>query len=364
MAPTKSDPAVHFAVIDREGARAIELHLAPELHGATGHRGLSAPFHTRFELPRHFAVLGVHGHQSTSTGRGYGTIWVRCSRTLDSTQSTPAVEISPEVGSLQVSYRGTQLQLRGYFDHGRRYTITIPESLRDEDGQRLSASRTLTYDVPERQPAIAMRGGSGMLSPHGALEIDVTTTKLDRVDVRVDEVHENNLVAYLQGHDPGYTTTNVTRSSHAVGPTTDQGVAELALDLRALVPNPRGVHRVRVSAHKKWSPRARQLLNVTDVTLTTVRDRNGVLVWATSIIDGTPFEGATVTIRSVTNQVMARGVSDADGLVHLTLPTGSNQSAWIATATTDDGDLTYTLLGETRAVAPGVDLSGRAEPAT
>jgi len=342
----------------------FHFSLPAGLAPARGAHGLTARAHRVLALPRSFDVIGhrvEHGHAAERA-----TVRVRFDRPLAGGQEAAPVRVTPEIAPLTARCAGRELVLEGAFQARSRYTITVGSSLLAEDGQTLRREREVVIEVPARHPQLRLDHDGGILSPGGGLMLPLTATNVRAVQVTAVEVLPGNLVPHLRGERTEYTSREVLSRVFPLTMRPDRPERH-ALDLRALFADSpegaRGVYSVSIeSTEDRWTD-ASTVLRITDLVLTLKQDRDGVHAWVQSLSSGGPVAGAAVSALTVTDQLVAGGVTDAAGYVALRVPSSSDASDAVYVVTAErDGDLAYTLPGGQAWSIPKELATGRAAP--
>ncbi len=125
-----------------------------------------------------------------------------------------------------------------------------------------------------------------------------------------------------------------------------------SIDLEALMgPTRRGVGLVALGVPGSDEPRARQLVNLTDLAITAKMSRFGGIVWVTSLSTGKPVAGAEVSVGALKSEALATFVTDAHGVV--TIPKEALSPVLLTrdayewrSATVDTGGVVFAKLGD------------------
>lgn len=312
----------------------LHLLIKPGLAGDGGVRGLTSAWEQRIALDPVFAFARL---RVPTPGLSEATsLRVQFSRALDRGQGAADVVVTPAVEQLRTGYSGSDLYITGVFEPGRRYTVEVGGGLRAANGDALGEAVKLTADIPDRRASLSLPVSRGYLMPGGNLLLDLKAVNVSGVEVTTWRVHDNNLVSHLRGD-------RVDASSRAAGgrfvpvELERNTVGSFALDLREVLADggevPPGIYRVQAhNAESRWV-RDTAVVAVTDLALTAKRERDGYLVWVTSLGSSQPVAGVTVAGVSYNNQTLASAKTDADGLARLAIPPGHpDGEAWVITA--------------------------------
>lgn len=259
------------------------------------------------------------------------------------------------------SWEGNGLALRGAFEPGALYTVTLSGDLTSERGDALARNITRTVQFPQRRAALSFANEGRYLSPRGALLVPVSSVNLPYCSVSLAPVFANNLVQlahrdagnmYYYGELVEQLSGRSTTISNAIFQTPNR-VAETRVDLRALAgPEPRGVYWMTIG-HEKVNGDGR-LVVITDLGLAARVSAEGVLVWVNSLRKAQPVAGAEVVLYGANNQEISRATTDTGGLV--LLPRAADDEPFVITAQLEK-DLSYLDLSRTR-VKQGNEVGG------
>jgi len=271
----------------------------------------------------------------------------------------PAVDYTVEVVN---SWRGRGLLLKGGFKPGEIVEVTFKAGLPAANGSSLPKTVTRTVQFPVSSPAVKLDAPGRYLSPRGTLSLPVKTVNLTRMVARLRPVFENNLVQLAQAQGSWFCGPNLDQlagvswvKTNALPPSPDGMPVKSFLNLRALAEGePRGVYWLELSGKKASGDS--QFIVITDLGIAARVFSGGALVWVNSLRTAQPAAGAAVTVYALNNQVLARGVADAQGLLRLEWPKKGVSEPFLITAALD-GDLSYMDLQQTR-VAQGSGLGG------
>ena len=260
---------------------------------------------------------------------------IRFTNPVDEGKLTAAmIEVSPQVPGFEVDVYGQELSLRGMTRGRTTYTVRLSKELLDVYGQKLGASKALTFEVgPSEKMMGAPDTGLVILDPTAKKpRFSVFTMNYEEVDVALYRVTPEQWVAYNDfqvrwrqkdgpKEPPG---TRVFSERVPTGGAPEQ-LNELAIDLAPALEGGRGqiiVFARPVGAEDEWREQAHTVLawvQATGIGLDAFSDGSELVGWATSLADGTPLAGVNVTLMPQ----KTAATTDADGLVRLALPPGS-----------------------------------------
>lgn len=345
-------------------AEKLEYRLDPGLPSAADAKPTDRPEHGALAMEMNVALKEI---RAESPSFEKPTLEARFNAFPDVNAAKDYVSVEPEVDYTveAVDYwRWQGLSLRGDFKPGHIYEVTFKKGLPAANGSSLPQDLKRSVQFPLPSPAIQLDGPGRYLAPGGALSVPVLAANLKEYVAELRPVFANNLVE-LARRESGYYWSSLTddlegvrrSATNALPVATNGAPVRAAVDLRALAGGePRGVYWLEVGGRKARGDG--RLLVVTDLGIAARTFGGGALVWVNSLRDAAPAEGAAVTVFARNNQVLARGTTDARGLVELELPEDGDQDPFMVTAERA-GDLSYMALSRTR-VEQGEGLGGTA----
>jgi uncharacterized protein YfaS (alpha-2-macroglobulin family) len=272
------------------------------------------------------------------------------------------LRISPSVADLSYATQGRQLKVQGRFAADTVYELTTQATpLRDAQGRPLvvAGHNTLHFYFPKQPAQLAIPQGRGIMERYGPKMIPLQGRGFDHVDLRIYPIDplDRSLWPFpaqpiavdelAPPPGPGETLPPYGEPQRHVDRDTlrryikqlgspplsrivalpiaaDAGRSRFGLDLQpylnALDAAQRpgsylvGVRKLDGSAERVWLR-----VQVTDLALSTVEERNGVRFVVTSLSQGIPIAGASIRVegsrfeRSATWQTLIEGRTEADG---------------------------------------------------
>ncbi len=236
--------------------------------------------------------------------------------------------------------------------------------MKSEAGETLGSRQSATFEIPDREPALAFPLRRGTLSPAGQLQVDLKGVNVSSLNLSASRVYPNNLVAHVRGERPVDTARQVLTRTVPLA-LNHNAVTTLALDLRDLLGGAApGVYVVRAQAADRCWTADSVIVTVSDLVITAKKERAGWLAWVTSLKTAAPVPNAQVTAMTRTNQTLATGTTDEQGLVRLAIPDDHPDGPlYLLTAQAGD-DTNFLLPEDTTWVIDDVDQSGKPYPRT
>ncbi len=319
----RSEPVVKTAA-----ARELKLVLSGELTPAEGpaRLGKERTWPIRVVLDTR---LGLENLTPVVGEAGEGSISLRFSAPVAAEAAAGFVSVEPKV-AYRLRADGQELSLSGAFAPGAGYKLTLAKGLAALDGAILPEGVSRQVVFPDLSPRVGFKDPGMFLTPNGARSLAVSSVNLAEAGLTVDKVYLNNLFFFLQYNSWSMfsDTDYAGELSHMMG----DRLLETSLALRHPQNKPvdtalklgdffdtasPGLYRVMLTAPGSYEGSQRYVL-VTDLGLVAKKGQDEVLVWASRFSDLSAVGGAEVTLVSDQNQVLARGRTDAKGLVRFT----------------------------------------------
>jgi len=341
----------------RPESNQFEMVLDEQLAGEGAELGLGEQVVRSHDIPPGFSLLSAYAARPAL--EGIASVELRFSHELNVEQELPEIRIEPLVNESNVYRSNRNLKVTGKFEAGKRYAITVPGTLLSKDEKTLGKDRSISVHIPEYRPSFEFAYSRGILSPHGNLKLDVRAVNVEGLKLRAWRVHPNNLVSHL--HHAYYTEETsrlmVTKQIDLDLPANKP--QKLTLDLRDLLPASTGIYRIGAYVtNSRWT-NGQALLTITDLAITSKAERDGSLVWITSLRTGEPVSDVRVKALTYNNQTLSSAKTGEDGIARLRFPSNHPDGRmWVITAQ-KDGDLSYIQPKDNQWVLDDVPQSGR-----
>ena len=251
------------------------------------------------------------------------------------------VSVKPTCGELSFGPWNDRLTVVGRFPPRSVVTLSLSPELLDAFGQRLAGERDVLVHVGPYPPQVQVAGASAVvLDPFAAPALGIDSLNVHELDLRFWRVEPGDWPRFAEwaaasrrgpgaGGFGGGERVKVIRVTPASPPDT---WARSVVGLADAFPGDRGHLVASVDTDLPGVPARVQWLQRTELGLDAQADGRRLRVWVTSLRDGSPVEGAEVSLTS--NQAAA--VTGADGLAELTLPEGKPGSALVLARRGDD----------------------------
>ncbi|RYY18952.1 MAG: hypothetical protein EOO36_06950, partial [Cytophagaceae bacterium] len=307
----------------------------------------------------------------------------------------PLLKVDPQV-SFSIEAQESGLLLRGGFEVGKDYQISIEPGLRGALGGRLIERFAQGVSFGNAAPSITFASAekATYLSSLGARNLGLRLNAVEKVQVTVAKVYASNVQEFLrtgqrysddeysgegeyggeeasEESDEGgssyqyYDLENrgdvlFTRTYTTAGLKKQNGLHLLSLNLKDLEFNAplKGLYVVRVQDSEHLWLREEKLVALTDLGLIARQNADGgAVVFLNSIRTAQPISGATVRFLSTSNQVMATATTNGQGVARYDSVAGTRLRLGMVTVV-KDADFSFISLPRTRVETSRFEVGG------
>lgn len=268
----------------------------------------------------------------------------------------------------------TQLCVTGV-EFGKRYQLKLRAGLPSANGETLRKDVELALYVPDRTPFVGFANNAYVMPSGLGGGLPITSVNAKTAEVVIYRIGDRNIASALrngvfQSTLDGYSAEDVADRYGEKGWEGKVDLAEGAPNVMVTTAIPVGevvknlspgayviTAKVENSQQEYWQSMATQWFIVSDLGLTTVAGNDGVHLFVRSLQTAQPVVGASVKLVAVNNEILAEGVTDANGQAVFApgLARGEGGRApQLVTAETGSGD--YAFLDVTK---PAFDLTDR-----
>ncbi len=304
--------------------------------------------------------LSITGGYAESRPEGQGRINLYTSRSIDPGEVKGFVTVLPERPfRVEPIYGG--FALVGDFTPRDRYTVKVKKGLGGKEG--LESDQVRSFVIPDMDRSVQFPVYGTFLTPLDRPRIPVETVNLDRVEISGWRLYANNVALVVgaldSGSEPPKTLSRGLGSKvFDVDNRLNRGVRG-ALDLEDFLGDKKGVFLLEVSDGQGGWEIARQMVTLTDIGISARLWDRSMLVWVNGLSDGGALPDCSVTVYSSSNQILARGTTDKDGLWSFSDQKGWDPQLRPAVVTVEKGDdLSFLVLTGDKFADSGVDVSG------
>ncbi|MEI6178326.1 MAG: MG2 domain-containing protein, partial [Verrucomicrobiota bacterium] len=358
----------------------VYFEISPGLRRVDWELGTTAPM---MKETNRSSVLSVREIRDNGANAGVLGIHVTFSEEVNVKDLAAFIEITPNVKfSVQkVSGPNNQLFISGGFKAESQYQVKIRPGLVSKNGDVLANESKTTVNFPRLRASLSFDADGRYLSPEGTMLIPLKSVNLKECRISVAPVLVNNLVAFArddhqnrsygiqdgdssdrggydyEDYEGGYgRRTNI---EDMIGNVTGKDIklssspnteATTYLNLRDFA-GQKGAFVLQAKSRDKAEARSydqvrsdSHLVVVTDLGITAKSSQTSVFMWVCSLKNAKPAAGVEVTAFSRNNQLIAKGVTNADGVASLACDTrDKNKNPFLVTAQLGE-DLSYLRL--------------------
>ncbi len=329
---------------------------------------------------------------------GVGIVHCSTSQPVQIAEGEKIINVVPAVANLQTEINEYGFDVKGNFEAGRQYTMSVSKSLRGVLGGSMSEDFIQSVNFGALNPELRWSSERGMyLSPKSSRNIGVNIIGINNVKVSIVKIYENNIQAFLRdarryayedyGYGEGDETDGQREESsryridfdytldyykeygnilstreYAVKNLAKSGnisLLNLALDN---IGEFKGIYVVRVESMDDSYRAISKLVSVSDIGLIVKKCEDDVYVFCNSIKSAESLSGVSMKFISTNNQTLQTATSDANGVVHFenVLKRAKDFEVGMVTATLG-GDFNYMMFRDTRVETSRFDVGGLQE---
>lgn len=219
------------------------------------------------------------------------------------------------------------LLARCELEPGESVRVQMPLGFPGHGRYRLAAAIDDVLRVGDAQSRLRLVQRGSVLSTHALPFLDLEATNLDRLDLRLRRVYDNNQVRFAERDwRVGDAACSPWRLQEQRLTSVRNRSAVHAIDLRSIWGDatlPTGWYEVEVhgfdSEHHRQQ--VRTVVQISDIACAVRADGGDIVVRAWSLADGTPLNAVEVQVLTPTNQRLVDGLTDDVGLCRLRHPT-------------------------------------------
>ncbi|HEX2166460.1 MAG TPA: Ig-like domain-containing protein, partial [Longimicrobiales bacterium] len=306
----------------------VTVVLARGLSSAEGPLTTLLPQELRF---RTYGPLRIASHGCGAECRPGYTWMIHFTNPLDEAAWSPEqVRVEPGLDDMSIRVYGSDMHIFGDARPNTRYIVTLSASLTDRFGQTLEEPRSVTFDVGEAHPTIALPGEPLIvLDPEGPPRVAFQSRGHEALRVRVYRVTPQQWTDYgaaiQRWHESGRETFSPPGelvSSTVVNAATSGELTEAMIDVAPALRN--GLGHAIVAVSPEGTPpvdeSGRRMRNVahawvqsTRIGLEATIDAEAVHVWASSLRTDQPLADVDITLLPTRTRAATR----ADGTARL-----------------------------------------------
>lgn len=395
---TKAPSAVmafRLAAIDvSSGSADLKVQIGAELSAAAGGEPIGSEVQRALTLMKPSALVVNQIYPAESGGQYL--IYVSLSDQVDPETLQSAISVKPAT-KLTVESSGAMATIHGTFKPNSTVEVTIKKGLVGLSGGVLEDEVTRSVVIQGLQPELRFAHAGTYLQRGGGQKFSLESVNIKKLKVSVDKVFENNMVHvlprlrqntrycgdggcegdeyygdYYYGDGYGYSGYQYYGDISTFGTSVLRGEVEVTDKPNEWVTtnipfadvnkdNRFGLYRLRVmDAEQQWRYAEKWLL-ATDLGVSAKVGRDQARVLIISLTTMKPVPGVQVELRSSTNQVVGKGLTDASGAFTQDI-SGLKPTEPIAVITASkEGDFSYLALASTALKTADFDVGGQGD---
>ena len=341
--PSKMATVENSNVIALEIGTVTQAQQQKEITIAFDDQLVSSETNTRIKMEKPFVFklpgleeLKIYGHQFGFDGTS--RIRFTTSQEVDLASAKPFITIDP-VRKFTLEGDRQSFTVRGTFEPGMSFHVVLKKGLESVLGGKTQNDYETDIIFGNVTPSFRFASEAGVyMLLGGQKKIEIKTVNLPKLNVRVSQIFQNNIVFFLdQGRhydyyyydeydDEGSSRRKYRYNVGNFGRQLDydtlsiQGAANQEVrtwfDLAPyLNTGYKGFYLVEIAnPQEAWRSTAK-LISISDLGLIVKRSSTDLVVFATSLATNQPIPDVLITLISTNNQVIASETSDRDGAV-------------------------------------------------
>ncbi len=328
--------AEHQLIIDVKPGSQVTLALDGDLHGQEGMLGLGETFRRAFGVSPSLDVRWVDADIDWYDRSGAErSITLAFDRRLAEGQ-TPIIDIQPDPGGVTTRVRGDRITLRGPFQEGHAYQVTVDPPLMGADRSLLDRRLVRAVRMPTARPDLSFEVREGQVVPGGRFEVALrhaVYTKARLVVHRLVDEHLPMILGEFISDHRIPTAGEVVCDRVIELPRHDGGRGTTMIRLDDHIERRPGVYHVRIEDTGDDWERDTIILVVSDLAIDLEVGSRSMTAWVTSVTTGEPVEGVEVVAWAPNITSIDAHTTGADGIARLPL---RSDEVHVITATRGD----------------------------
>jgi uncharacterized protein YfaS (alpha-2-macroglobulin family) len=311
----------------KEKKQYFSVRVARGLVGLGGQLGLTDDFTRSIQVGDGEPLKLITMYPTTS--RTNHSIVIKFSTEIVAAEAKAFITIEPKI-AFELQVQGRQVQLDGLFLPGQEYQVTLTKGLPAQNLTVLEKELSQVIFIENLEPNITYIDGGFYLPRKGNRQVGVETINIEKIEIEIYQIFENNLVHLLNQQNPfneyfyfdtygaRYLGKKLFSEEIKIQSRLNEPI-QTAIDLsRFLDAERKGIFSVVVrDVEYRWRSASKAVI-LTDMGLMAHRAADELLVWAHSLTDLKPVAGAQLSLISVNNQLLDSGVTGPDGLLKIT----------------------------------------------
>ncbi|WP_197070480.1 alpha-2-macroglobulin family protein [Hymenobacter sp. DG25B] len=368
----------------------LTVALAPGLHAVGSDQPTARDYSAEVTVPdpQALEVRSITGNMETAEA----TITILTNQPVSQQELQSSLTVTPQA-PFQIEELESGVALKGGFEVGKSYQITLRHGLRGALGGQLAETTTQTVSFSAERPSIqfAAADKAMYLDALGTRNLGVRINEVAKVKVTIAKVYANNIQQLLRGGTqygyPEYDETEsnqqeegeyvdrsfqyydvenlgnvLTERTYTVnGLPKEQGLRLLNLSLKDLEfsGGMKGLYIVKVQDTERQWLQVSKLVAVSDIGLIVKQGKAGsTLVFANSIRNARPLAGVQVRYVSTNNQVIGTGITNREGVAKFDSTAANSRFRLGMIVAQKEADFTFLDLTRSRVETSRFEVGG------
>lgn len=307
--------------IPGEGEKArterIEVSIDPSLRSSVGPVAITGAREFELDFQRPLSIEGVEVYADSiavSFGHDLGEV------------DAARVSIVPPVPFRVARLWAGEIGLFGAFEPGARYVVEFAAGFPGRGFSRLAQAVKLPVSIPDSEPSLEFEDRAIVLSAAARPEVGIEGVNVEGIVLRGKRVLEHNAVHFLRQQSGGWRGDPDAAFSgpyvEARVPTSESRNARFrrVVDLSPVLGDaPRGLFLLELRDTAGDIHPRHALVALTDLRVAFRVDGDRAVAYVSSVATGASIAGASIELFSRSNQKLAEGITDANGITFLTL---------------------------------------------
>ncbi len=288
------------------------------------------------EEVRHFAYtlppltrVAITGVSSGYDGAN-GWIFVNTTQKIKHSEILKFIKLKP-AKDIKVSSSENGFMIEADFMKSKSVTLNIAKGLPGLYGGKLEFDYEQLITLVDIEPTINFSSKKGKYLLLGGNEnLKVNTVNVSGVEIEVSRIYKNNLLHFLNNYSyyynsdydyaPTYYTGNFGDKIYTEKKKLDsdrnwQNSFNINLN-RVLISKQKGIYTVNVSSDDRRWLNDSKMIAISDLGIITKKSKSDLIVFVNSISSAEPVENVDVEIISSKNQILLKGKTNSEGLIH------------------------------------------------
>ncbi|MCR4817360.1 MAG: Ig-like domain-containing protein [Fretibacterium sp.] len=302
---------VSVPVEQQASRQKFTIRIAAGLTGSEGDLALNEDYNATVALNPTLMVTGLSGEERA--------IRTSFNFAVDPEAAKDFITIEPATDfSLESTYSDEMLRIRGDFKPRDRFVITLRKGLPSKQGGLvLKEDFKQAIIMPDLEADVTLPSSGAYLTALGKGLIPLELVNIKRLQVSLWRLYENNIPYVIRGEYNNFQKDLArrvyTRDFDLSLPLNER--VRRSLSVTDMANGERGLFLLSVRDLEKgyWAEED-QILNLSDLGAVARIWEDGLLLWVNTLTGTDPVENAEVRIYSGSNQLIAEGKTDKDGI--------------------------------------------------